>query len=579
MFSFSPSSPWLARKLVLAATVGVAMLAGCANAPLSPRAAAFARAGDFGKAAAIVQEQVSQDRSDPNYMLTRLRLLNMGLAEGQPAMVDEASNQLFSLLRTQGVNEEKAVATVVFSEGVRIWKGEPFEQAMAYAAVATQKAMLGEWDNARAASNASLFLLKDFSQAMGGKDGSPQDLAAVAARKDRTKDNNKPSEEFLDNGYVVGRTDFGLGYLLNAASNIALSRDAEASDNLTAAEQVRPALAPVVARMRRPFNTVMVVEWGEGPAKVSFGEDNTLTRFEPRARSDDRALTFELRDANNRIIESGVVPIATDVNALARSHRWNDLQTVRNIKSALGTTLLAGGIIVASEAKDNEAKIAGAIAAGLGLLMKAGSSADIRYAELLPQRVYVLPLSISMPGSSLTLAIEGDSASTTTLWGLRAPGAAADAQSALAMQLRTVRLPSTGAAWQRTGPVLAGDLVDARVPGDDLPYIFGGACVTLPSARVMDRYHAGGNLRSLVVTDLENLYREEGIALRVEDMRGTFSPHVTDGGYSLVPPLEGTVGALRVFGRTPRPYQPRSEALKRAVAEQPPREPRKEESN
>jgi hypothetical protein len=67
----------------LAASLSFAALStGCSTAPLNPKAAAYARTGDFGKAAAIVQEQVSQDRSDPNYMLTRLRLLNMGLAEG-----------------------------------------------------------------------------------------------------------------------------------------------------------------------------------------------------------------------------------------------------------------------------------------------------------------------------------------------------------------------------------------------------------------------------------------------------------------------------------------------------------------
>jgi hypothetical protein len=550
----------------LAASLSFAALStGCSTAPLNPKAAAYARTGDFGKAAAIVQEQVSQDRSDPNYMLTRLRLLNMGLAEGQPAMVDEAANQLFALLRTQGVNEEKAVATVVFSEGVRIWKGEPFEQAMAYAAVASQKAMMGEWDNARAASNASLFLLKDFSQAMGGKDGTPQDLAAAAARKDRGGDTSK-SEQFLDNGYVVGRTDFALGYLLNAASNIALARDAEASDNLTAAEQVRPAVAPIVQRMRQPFNTLMLVEWGEGPEKISFGEDNTLTRFEARTRSDDRQLQFVLRDANGTTLEQGRVPFATDINAMARSHRWNDLQTVRNIKSALGTALFAGGLIVASEAKDNEAKIAGAIAAGLGLLMKAGSSADIRYAEFLPQRVYVLPLTITMEGSSLELSLEGDSASTTTLWALRSPGAGAQTRAAVPMQLRVIKLASSPGRWQNQNPVLGGDLFAQRIPGDDLPYVFGGTSIHLPSQVVMDRYHASGNLLQLQVTDLENLYREEGIALRVEDMQGRFSPHIVDGGKSLVPPLEGTTGALRVFGRTPPKYEPRSDALKQAIA-------------
>jgi hypothetical protein len=543
------------------------VVGGCSHAQIDPAAERFARAGDFGKAAAIVQRQVSQDASDRDYMLTRLRLLSMGVAEGQPAMVDEAANQLFALLRTQGVNEDKAVATVVLNEGQRVWKGEPFEQAMAYATIAMQKAMLGEWDNARAASNASLFLLRDFSQAMG-KDGSPEELAQFARSK--AKNDESAADAILNNGYVVGRTDFALGYLLNAASNTALARDPEASDNLLAAEAARSSLAPVAARMRSPFNTLLVVEAGEGPQKISFGEDNTLTRYEPRTRSDERELQFIVRDANGNVLDQGSVPFATDVNAMARSHRWNDLQTVRNIKSALGSAMVLGGLVVASEAKHGEAKLAGALVAGLGLLMKAGSGADTRYAELLPQRVYVLPLQLSMPGTQVELAIAGESASATTLWGLGAPSLRGGAPRP--MQLRVVRMPSTtGQRWRTALPIFASELTDQaglRIPGDDLPFIFGGRCLRTPTPDAMERYHNAGNLLGLTHIDLENIYRAEGIALRVEDQRGIFAPHVVDGlddgRASLVPPLGGTIGALRVFGREPRTFVGKSEEWQRA---------------
>jgi hypothetical protein len=547
--------------------VGLAtLLGGCAQAPIDPQAARFAREGDYGRAAAIVQRQVTQDRGDRNFMLTRLRLVSMGVAEGQPMMVDEVANQLFAMLRTQGVNEDKAVATVVISEGQRVWKGEPFEQAMAFATIAMQKAMTGEWDNARAASNASLFLLRDFSQAMG-KDGSPEELAAYARRA--SKNDEAKSDAILDNGYVVGRTDFALGYLLAAASNAALVREAEASDNLLAAEAARPALAEVVARMRQPYNTLLVVEAGEGPEKVSYGEDNTLTRFEARTRSDERKLQYIVRDANGTELERGAAVFATDVNAMARSHRWNDLQTVRDIKSALGSALLVGGIVAASELKDDEAKLAGALVAGLGLLMKVGSGADTRYAELLPQRVYVVPVQVTMPGTSIELSMEGDSASATTLWGLREPSLRGSSKP---MQMRVVRLPSSsGQRWRAGLPVLASERTDAaglRIAGDSLPYIFGGRCVRVPTPEVMERYHNAGHLLSLTHIDLENIYRAEQIALRVEDQRGIFAPHVVDGfddgRASLVPPLEGTIGALRVFGREPRPYVGRSEEWKRA---------------
>jgi hypothetical protein len=101
-----------------------------------------------------------------------------------------------------------------------------------------------------------------------------------------------------------------------------------------------------------------------------------------------------------------------------------------------------------------------------------------------------------------------------------------------------------------------------RLQGDDLPFIMGGRCVSSPTPAVMDRYHASGNLADLTASDLENLYREEGIALSVEEQKGGSRSHVLEGGDSLVAPLPGTTGYQRLFGQIHRPWQPRSAALR-----------------
>ena len=65
-------------------------------------------------------------------------------------------------IRDRGLNKDKTVRSVVFTEGVKVWKGEPFEQAMALVYYGFVQASQGSWDNARAAASNALFYLRDF---------------------------------------------------------------------------------------------------------------------------------------------------------------------------------------------------------------------------------------------------------------------------------------------------------------------------------------------------------------------------------------------------------------------------------
>ncbi len=240
------------RAAVLTATCAASLVAlsGCASPRLDPLAAQSASIGRFGPVAAKLQEKLTNDQSNKQYLLGRLNILEMTLAEGIPDAGEETANQLFALLRTQGLNEDKTAASVVFNEGVKVWKGEPFEQAIAYHTIAMQKAMRGEWDNARAAAESSLFLLKDFSAAVG-KDAPPVDLAKAAAEKD--KESAGSGSELLNSGYVAGQTDFALGYIVSGVANRALHRAQEANDNFAAAAIANPDLADLARTdLRRP---------------------------------------------------------------------------------------------------------------------------------------------------------------------------------------------------------------------------------------------------------------------------------------------------------------------------------------
>ncbi len=563
-------------------TTSSLFITACATPQIDRRIVEAADIGQFGYAAERLQQQLTDDPADRDYLLSRFRLLTVALADGQPDAAEETANQLFALLRTQGLNEDKGVASVVFYEGVRRWKGEPFEQALAYSYIAMQKAMRGEWDNARASSLASQFVLRDFSQAFGGKEPTSVELAQRAAQEDTKR--KGIGDEFLDKGYVVSQSDFTLGYLLSAIANHAINREDEASDNLNAAIRANRNAESLAQRLRQPYNTVLVVGLGRGPAKVATGPDGAVAEYALRSPSDDRPL--QVLVSNNTLRDNLATPPIQDINRMAHSHRWRNLEDVRTLKSNLGDLLLAGGVVVAASAddigrrrgdggrrtidkSDRDAALAvGAAMAAIGALMKATAVADTRHMEFLPQRFYVVPLQLEQGVSDIRLQAAGSSA-PLLLTGLTPP----DGNERV--QLRYVHMPSNSAA-------LASAVTDATgasqsqltysnnawpfdIEGDTLPYIFGGTDASIPTPIIMERYHNAGNLSRLTQVELENLYRAEGIALSVEEAQGQYRKHVLEGGNTLVAPMTGTTGYTRLFMLPKRPYKPRSDELKQAI--------------
>jgi hypothetical protein len=538
----------------LHALASLAILPACSTPQLDERAVASFEIGRYGPVASALAPQQTSDTSDKDYLLTRLRVLHAALAEGVPDAAEEPANQLFALLRTQGLNEDRTVASVVLSEGVRIWKGEPFEQALAYSSISIQKAMRAEWDNARAAANSSLFLLKDFSDTIG-RNAPPTDLARRAAELDR--ESPGAGDELLDTGYDARPTDFALGYLLSAVANHALQREQESREQLSAAVSADPALEPLASILAAgTYNTILVVDYGAGPTKAAAGNDGSIALWRERTRSDARRINVLV----NNTTAVTLAPVQ-DINRMAMSHRWNNLDDVRALKSALGDLLLAGGAVVATNAEDDDARWVGAAIAALGLFLKATSVADTRHDEFLPQRTYFVPVMLPPGVSTISLQIEGDSASRITLHDLKPPSG----QESL--QLRFVRIPTRPTPWQAAHEMIyANDFSPVRIEGDDLPFIFGGRCASRPSPRVMQRYHDAGNLSALTLTDLENLYREEGITWTIEDQTGQMVRHILDGGTSLIPPLPGTLGYQRLFAAPHEPYRPQTDSLRAAIA-------------
>jgi tetratricopeptide (TPR) repeat protein len=537
------------------------LLSGCASHQLDPNLVAATDVGRYGGARVALQKSLSDDPADRAYILGRLRLLILTLADGVPAAAEEVANQTFRLLRTQGLNADRTTAAVVFNEGVKIWKGEPFEQALGYTYIAIQKAQLGQWDNARAAAGASLFLLKDFGDNERGREMSSIEVARRAAEEDARRGEGA-GDRYINRGYTPIKTNFVLGYLLAALSNKALGREDEASDNFNEAIVVNPGLTPLVEQLQGGgYNTVFVVDYGRGPTKVATGPDNAFARFMPNTASDGRGIVAAVSGGE---AASAQAPPVQDINRMAASLAWNNLEDVRQAKSLLGTGLLVGGLATAGTARDRDGRThqnQAFIGAGLaltGLLMKATAHADTRHAEFLPQRVYLVPVDIRSRDAVVTLEVEGDPSSRIVLAAVDPPPEGGP------FQLRYVRMnPRSSPAWATSGAVLYGnDGYGGRVEGDTLPYILGGRDVSLPTVDAMERYRGAGNLADMTASELENLYREEGIALSVEDQQGRSRKHVLEGGDSLVAPLPGTAGYARLFGQLHPPYQPKGQAVR-----------------
>lgn len=561
----------LQRSGIMVALALLPVAAGCGGPGYSIKKEVIR--GEYGHARAEVASRMEgmRDRKAgddrPGDMYDLMNMVMMSLADGLPDLAAPTADEAFEILRTQGINQDRTVKTMVLWEGANFWKGEPFEQAMTFVYIAIQKAMSGEWDNARAASLNALFLLKDFG--MDG-DADTEELARAALEAERKRRQENPNYDHLDQGYRVVKSDFCLGYLVAGVVNAALGKSdpdrvVESHEHFNDALAVNPISRAVVERLfEGRYNTVLMIEYGLGPTKESYGMDNVFTRF--RQKEGWPSSNEPLRVVVNGV-DAGSFPPVCDMNVMAANLHWRDMHQVRVAKSVLGTAMLAGGAAMMTSDNRN-VQAAGLAVAAMGAVMKATARADTTHCEVLPQRVYVAPLWIAEASSTIELQVAGDSGSRLVLVGVHPPGRLEP------MQLRYVRLaPWRGTAqhWAISGRVMyANDAYNGRVPGDTLPYILGGRCVCKPSEDALLRYQQAGFLRDMTAADLENLYRDERILLEPEEIDQSLEReedetavlHVLEGGRSLECPLPGTAGFARLFCQEHPPYRPRSERVR-----------------
>ena len=557
-------APPIRRALLLAAVLVTA--AGCGHD--SAALMAYVNRGEYNRATELCAAHAAETRdpSDRAHVLERLRLLYVRQLEGRAEANEATMDELFNVLTTTGINRSKTVESIVLYEGRKIWKGEPFEQALAFSYIAAHNAMLGSWDNALAASSNSLFHLKDFRprNAKGQllKTGTlgTREFVDIATLKHKQRD-----EAFLDDpkNYTLAPAPYPLGHLLCGIANQQLasewgdsSRTRDMKLSYAKAVACDPSVGPLVERLQsQPYNTVLLVDFGRGPAKRATGMDGAIAEFRPRTPSSNGVLFVESPGELER-----VTPVC-DVNAMARDHMWNNLEDVRIAKSYIGTALVAAGtatVILSNKSKHQW------VGAGMilgGLLMKASARADTRYCEVLPQRVYLVALNLPSGKDSMVTLSAGRSRLVVT--GLRPTGKTAI--------LRHVRLfePGTAPTWStRTQTLYHSNAGPATAPGRiKLPYIFGGHCVATPSQESLAAYQQAGFLRGMTLHQLQTLYRGEGINIAAYPSAIGPQTHSLEGGVNMNLPLSGSMGFGRILRRDHPPYRPKTQAVQQ-IAQQ-----------
>jgi tetratricopeptide (TPR) repeat protein len=332
-------------------------------------------AGDFAGAERNLRPLA--ERTDEDFVLNNARLGSVALTDYSLNEAEAAFLKAYEVMNSVGVNNGgRTLGAVLVSEDIKVWKGEPFDRAMVNYYLGLIYYIRHDYENARAAFENALFKLRDYG-----------------ASKDE-KETDK---------YRAVESGFTLAYLMLAKSWQHLGREDMALANFNRVAQLRPDLAALADPKRNAeSNFLLVLDYGYGPRKVT-DFDGSIVGFGPKPQ-EAGPIPMPLVYVDGRVWPTNDVARPTvDTLALAQDRVWQSIDTIRTVKSAIGTGLIAAGafegIRGAYEHGSSQRRdlIAGAALAGAGLLLKATSQADTRTWELLPRATFVVPLRLE-PG-------------------------------------------------------------------------------------------------------------------------------------------------------------------------------------
>ncbi len=360
----------------------LAALPACSgNSQRVAQAVSFYYAGQYAQS----QQELAPLIKNPNrnYVLNNCRYGSAALAAGNIAQAQQAFLNAYNVINSVNTNTgSRVIGAVVLYDGVKVWKGQPFERAMAHYYLGLTFLMRRDYENARAAFANSLFRLRAYAKNSVGN----------AGKLDR-----------VDSNFVLGYFGLGLCYLKTNRPQLAAAA-------FQHAQQLDPAIASVVQKLYQPAtNTLIFVDYGYGPQRRNRGWYGEQTVFTPTPY---QAGPLPLAEAwkNGQPIPGIAQSNMVDTLALAQDKRWLTMDTIRETKAVVGTGLMAGGLLVANNGADQDSAgtaLAGLGIAALGAALAASSHADVRYWEMLPRAVYVIPTALPSGNNTLQVSIGG----------------------------------------------------------------------------------------------------------------------------------------------------------------------------
>jgi tetratricopeptide (TPR) repeat protein len=384
----------------LAALIALVLLAGgCAS---QDRAIVDSAVRDYFDGA---YDQAAQkltplsQKTNEDFVINNLRLGSALLPEYKLDDAEAAFLRAWEVINSTGVNDGgRTLGAILVDEKIKIWKGEPFERAMASFYLGLIYYIRQDYGNARGAFENALFKLRDVDPTTGEK-----------------------SEADID-------SNFALATIMLAKSFQHLGREDLAKANFENVRQHYPQLASLADYdLNQRSNLLLVVDYGYGPHKTT-DFDGSVIGFAPTP-FEDGPIPLPLVRCDGRVIQAGpgIGAPPDDLLAMAQDRKWQSIDTIRAVKSAVGTGLLVGGAMTGAaglnshgERQRTDLIVAGALI-GTGLLLKATSQADVRQWEMLPRTTFILPLHVEPGTHQITVDFPGAGGLSQTWQGLVVP--------------------------------------------------------------------------------------------------------------------------------------------------------------
>ena len=365
----------------------VLLLGGCGMSHeevKAQRAVADYQAGDYSLAAKKLEPLA--DKTDENFALNNLRLGSADLARYDFQGAEDAFLKAYEVLNSFGANNGgRTLGAVLVDEKMKIWRGEPFERAMANFYLGLIYYTQHDYNNARAAFENALFKLKDYPD-----------------KNDDSKDQFKEA----DSNFVVATIMLGRCWQQ-------LGRDDLARAQFDAVIKERPDLEPLANYERNAeSNLLLVVEYGHGPErKTKF--DGSILGFTPTPDEVGSIPSPRVEVDGEWVNPHPFHEAPFDLLAMAQDRKWQSIDTIRAVKSAIGTGLIAGGAVEGLRGMDESGGrqrtdlIVGASLLAAGAVLKATSQSDVRGWDMLPRTVFVIPLHVTPGAHDVTVEFRG----------------------------------------------------------------------------------------------------------------------------------------------------------------------------